>query len=99
MFSFVLGKRICEISLGSIRKLNSFLVSGDFCRLLTTFANSLDSDKAIKNVSTDLDPTGLTLEKCSGNNFWKKLILKKVSRRHEKHENYPACKELMVLNR
>ena len=36
---------------------NSFLTVSDFCHLLITFANSLDSDQARQNVGTDLDPT------------------------------------------
>ena len=35
---------------------NSFPASGDFCRLLLTFANSLDPDQARQNVGPDLDP-------------------------------------------
>ena len=34
----------------------SFHVSGDFCRLLITFANSLDPDQEQQNVGPDLDP-------------------------------------------
>ena len=37
------------------RLLNSFLVSGDFCRLLIAFANSLDPDQDPLIVSPDLD--------------------------------------------
>ena len=40
---------------------NSFPVSGNFCRLLITFANSLDPDQARQNVGPDLDPNCLTL--------------------------------------
>ena len=32
-------------------QLNSFLASGDFCRLLITFANSLDPDQDQQNQS------------------------------------------------
>ena len=35
--------------------------SGNFCRLLITFANSLDLDQARQNVRPDLDPNCLTL--------------------------------------
>ena len=35
---------------------DSFLASGHFCRLLITFANSLDPDQAKKNAGLDLDP-------------------------------------------
>ena len=44
--------------------LNSFLASGDFCHLLITFCklgNSLDPDQDRQNISSDLDPNGLTL--------------------------------------
>ena len=34
---------------------NSFLTSGDFFRLLITFANSLDPDQDQQNVRPDLD--------------------------------------------
>ena len=40
---------------------NSFPASGDFCRLLITFANSLDPDQARQNVGPDRDPNCLTL--------------------------------------
>ena len=33
---------------------------GDSCRLLITFANSLDPDEARPNVEPDLDPNFLT---------------------------------------
>ena len=39
----------------------SFLASGDFCHLLTIFANSLDPDQAQQCVGPDLDPSCLTL--------------------------------------
>ena len=32
---------------------------GNFCRLLMTFANSLDPDQVRRNVSPDLDPNHL----------------------------------------
>ena len=35
--------------------LDSFLASGDFCRLLITFANSLDPDQDRQNVGPDLN--------------------------------------------
>ena len=40
--------------------LNAFPATGDFCRLLITFANSLDPDQARQNVGSDLDPNCLT---------------------------------------
>ena len=39
----------------------SFLASGDFCHLLITFANSLDSDQDRQKVGPDLDLNCLTL--------------------------------------
>ena len=42
-------------------RFNSFLASGDFCRLLITFANSLDPDQDRQNVGPDLDANCLTL--------------------------------------
>ena len=38
-----------------------FPISDDFCRLLMTFANSLDPDQAQHYVGPDLDPNCLTL--------------------------------------
>ena len=38
-----------------------FHAGGDFCRLLITFANSLDPNQARQNVGPDLDPNCLTL--------------------------------------
>ena len=40
---------------------NSFPGSGDLCRLLITFANSLDPGQDRQNVYPDLDPNCLTL--------------------------------------
>ena len=39
---------------------NSSFASGDFCRLLITFADSLDPDQ--QNVGPDLDPNCLTIK-------------------------------------
>ena len=38
-----------------------FLASAHFCRLVITFANSLDPDQDGQNMGTDLDPNCLTL--------------------------------------
>ena len=46
---------MCHITL----KVNS--LSTTKCRLLTTFANSLDPDQARQDVGPDLDPNYLTL--------------------------------------
>ena len=40
---------------------NSFPTSGDFSRLMITFANSLDPDQVRQNVGPDLDPNCLTV--------------------------------------
>ena len=40
---------------------NSFPASGDFCRLLITFANSLESDQAQQNRGPELNPNCSTL--------------------------------------
>ena len=76
--------------------LNSFLDSGDFCRLLIAFANSLDPDQARHNVCPDLGPNHLTLRLFLEEFFFKKLTLKKVSRRQQKHEK---LEDLKVLRR
>ena len=73
---------------------NSFPASGDFCRLLITFANSLDPDQARQNVGSDLDPNCLILWWYSWKIFLKKLILKKINRLQKSMQNYPACKEV-----
>ena len=39
----------------------TLLVSGDFCRLLIAFANSLDPDQDRQDVGPDLGPNRLTL--------------------------------------
>ena len=56
--------------------LNSLATNGDFCRLLITFANSLDTDQARQSVGPNLDPNCLTLMVFL-KDFFKKLILKK----------------------
>ena len=53
--------------------LNSVPASGDFCRLLITFASSLDPDQARQNVGPDLDPNCDALMVFL-NHFLKKLI-------------------------
>ena len=39
-----------------VGKFNSSLASGNLCRPLVTFANSLDPDQDRQNVGPDLDP-------------------------------------------
>ena len=48
--------------------------SGDFCRLLITFANSLDPDQAWQNVGPDLNPNCLTFWWYSFGDFCHLLI-------------------------
>ena len=60
----------------------------NYQRLLLTFANSLGPDQARQNVGPDLDPNCLTLGWCSGKNFSKQLISKKISRRQKNMQNY-----------
>ena len=55
---------------------HSFLVSGDICCLLITFANSLFQDRYRQNVCLDLDTDHLTLIVFQKDAL-KKLILKK----------------------
>ena len=50
------------------------------CRLLITFANSLDPDQDRQNVGPDLDPNCLC----------RTHFLKKISRRQGKHEQLPS---------
>ena len=59
--------------------INSFLASGIFCPLLINFANSLDPDQDLFDPET----------------FFKKLILKKVSRRR-KHEKLPSMQSFKI---
>ena len=58
-------------------RVNAFLASGDICRLMLIFANSLDPDQALQDIGPDLDPNCLLLCWYSGKNFLKKLILQK----------------------
>ena len=58
------------------RECNSFYASGDVCRLLITFANSLDPDQARRFVEPDMDPNCLALWLYSWKIFSEKLIKK-----------------------
>ena len=46
-------------------RINALPASGELCRLLMNFANSLDPDQDRHNVGPDLDPNRLTLLWCS----------------------------------
>ena len=78
-------------------KLTFSLLAATFnCRLLISFANSLDPDQDRQNVGPDLDPNRLTLILC-GKIFLNKLILKtKSADDNRSMGNYPACKELIT---
>ena len=65
---------------------NSFLASGSFCRLLITFANSLDPDQDGHSVGPDLDPSWVFL-----NDFFEEVYFEeKVSRQQQKHAILPS---------
>ena len=69
-------------------------MSGDFCRLLIIFPNSLDPDQDGHNVGPDLDPNCSTLLISLPDFFFflEKIILKKVSRRQQQ-EKLPRDKD------
>ena len=52
---------LIRIQTGVLSFFKSFPASCDICRLLITFANSLEPDQAQQNVGPDLDPNCLTL--------------------------------------
>ena len=76
--------------------INSFLAGGDFCRLLITFCKQF-GPRSGPTVGPDLDLNCLTLEKNSCIFCVKKLFLKKVSRRQQKHEKLPSRQREDVL--
>ena len=51
---------VVAISAGQASHLNSLPACDYFCRLLITYANSLDPDQARRSVGPDLDPNCLT---------------------------------------
>ena len=69
-------------------RFNSFLASGNFCRLLMTFANSLDPDQNLHE-SKWFDTLKVFLKEF----FSKKLY--EISRRRKSALNYPTFKEQM----
>ena len=77
---------------------NSFLASGDFYRLLITFANNFDPDQARKKCrawsGSKLFDTLMVFLK----EFFEKVNLKKIHRQQKSMQNYPACKELSKHN-
>ena len=62
------------------------------CRLLITFANSLDPDQDQQNVGPDLDLSCL----CRTHFFEKVNFEKQSADDKENMKNYPACKELNI---
>ena len=72
---------------------NSLLASGEFCPLLTIFANSLDPDQARQNVRPGLDPCCLTLQ-C----YLEKSVVEKQMRTIKKHEKLPRMQKLKLLS-
>ena len=69
------NKVLCMVTYDPQAPVNSFVASGDFCRLTITFTNCLEPDQARQNVGPDLDPNCLTLSWY----FWKMLLKKKVN--------------------
>ena len=76
--------------------INSFSSSGEFCRLLITFANSLDPDLAWQNIGPDLDSNCLTLWLYFWKIVLKKLILKKNTQTTKKHAKLPSKQRVKV---
>ena len=58
------------------------------CRLLITFANSLDPDLALQNVQPDLDPICLTLIVFL-KEFFEKVDFEKISRQQKRGKKFP----------
>ena len=69
--------------------IHSGLSLGHFCRLLITFANSLDPDQYRQNISPDLNPNSLTLIV-----LLKELLFKKSAVDNKNMKIYPACEKL-----
>ena len=53
---------LSEAVVMGILRVNSFHASGDFCRLLRIFVNSLDADQEQKSKGPDLDQNFLSLK-------------------------------------
>ena len=75
----------------------SFLACDNFCRLLITFANSLDPDQDWQKVGPDLDPKYLTLIYSWKKYFEKVNFEKKVNRGQQKHEKLPSMQRAYNL--
>ena len=83
--------------LQEIVNFNSFPASGDFYRLLITFANNLVPDQDRHNVGPDLDPYHLTLI-VFRNCFLKNYFWKKSAEDTNCKKKYPECNEFIVPN-
>ena len=60
----------------SLACLNSLSANSELCRLLITFANSLDPDQDWQNVSPDLDQNCWHSDRVPERIVWNELILK-----------------------
>ena len=68
---------------------------GDFCRLLITFANSLDPDQDRQNVGPDMKPKPLdTLIVFMTASLKKVIFLKKKSADDKKHSKLPSMQRV-----
>ena len=84
-------KKLCAMKCCRVMILNSFPACGDFCRLLITFANSLDSDQARQNFGPDLDPNCSNTLMVFLKDFFEKVILKKKKKKNPQTTK-KACK-------
>ena len=71
-----------------------FHASGDFCRLLLTFANSLDPDQARQNVGFDLISTRLYAKK----NHFENGIFEKHQQTSKHETQLPSMQRVKVYN-
>ena len=72
-----------------------FLASDDFCRLLITFANSLDPEQDRQNVGPDLGPNRLVLLYCSLKCIEKVYFEKKSAENNKSMKNTQHAKWLL----
>ena len=83
-----------------MQRFNSFLTSYDFCHLLITFANSLDTDQPRHDVRPDLDPNCLTLMLFTKEYLERSDVEKYLQTTKKKNmKNYPACKVNVFLTK
>ena len=80
------------LSFKSIAIFISFHASGDFCRLLLTFANSLDPDQARQNVGFDLISTRLYSKK----NHFENGIFEKHQQTTKQKTQLPSMQRVKV---